>query len=105
MPAERMHLKIMVTDEAGDTFTGRVELSKVARGQRTTERIRKSERQRQKPHVSPKIDFSLPTRAFVKEYVRGMGGPQKFVLLIARMAGGKEGVGIELKGISKEWGE
>jgi len=49
------------------------------------------------------LPFSLNVRAFIKRYGSGRSGPQKFTLLLARLAGGKSGVDIPVKDIESEW--
>jgi len=55
------------------------------------------------PADRPAPDFSLPVRAFVKRHAKGIGGPQKFTMLLARLSGGKTGVAVNLKEIEKAW--
>lgn len=94
-----MKVRIVVTDGGGNTYEGEVALV-AAGGPRS--RRRTSDRQaRQSARTSP--DFSLPVRAFVKSHVKGLGGPQKFTVLLARLSGGKTGVAVGLKEIEKTW--
>lgn len=39
----------------------------------------------------------------MKRHATGLGGPQKFTMLLARLSGGKTGVAIGLKEIEKTW--
>ncbi len=49
------------------------------------------------------LNLSLPLRAFVKRHVKGLGGPQKFTALLARLADGKTGAAIARSEIDKNW--
>jgi hypothetical protein len=53
--------------------------------------------------VSTAPSFSLNIRAFMKRYASDKSGPQKFALLLARLANGKTGVDIPAKDIEAEW--
>jgi hypothetical protein len=55
------------------------------------------------PTRDPDLSFSLNPRAFIKRYGRGLKGPQKFVLLLARLAGGKISHGVALADMEKHW--
>jgi hypothetical protein len=48
-------------------------------------------------------DFVLPARAFVKKYGSGMRGPEKFTLLLAKFANGREGEPVQRAAIEKTW--
>jgi hypothetical protein len=49
------------------------------------------------------VDFSSNIRAFVKRYAGGMGGPQKFSLLLAYIAKGDSSKRISLEEIQRHW--
>jgi hypothetical protein len=49
------------------------------------------------------VDFSVPLRAFMKRHAKGLSGPQKFTLLLARLAAGEKSQSIELAAIASEW--
>ncbi len=49
------------------------------------------------------VDFSSNIRAFVKRYVGGMSGPQKFVLLLAYLAKGDSSKRLSLEEIQRHW--
>jgi len=95
-----MKLRVTVTDGDGRTYAGEATLGLVA-GPR-------------KPRPAPSLpkppapsraalDFSLPAPAFVKRHGKGLGGPQKFVVLLARLSGGKTGVAVSLRELEKAW--
>jgi hypothetical protein len=54
-----------------------------------------------RPFTTP--SFSLNVRAFMKRYANDKSGPQKFALLLARLADGKTGVDIPAKDIEAQW--
>ncbi len=94
-----MKVRIVVTDGAGNAFEGEATLVAVG-GARPPHRT-SDRRPRVPARASP--DLSLPVRAFVKRYAKGLGGPQKFTLLLAKLSGGKVGAAIGLKDIEKTW--
>lgn len=49
------------------------------------------------------VDFSMSLRAFANKHAKGLSGPQKFVLLLARLASGDKSQSIPLGTISAEW--
>ena len=94
-----MKVRIVVTDDGGNIYEGEVAL--VSAGGPPSRR-RTFDRLPNRPAgTSP--DFSLPVRAFVRRHAKGLGGPQKFTVLLARLSDGKAGVAIGLKEIEKTW--
>lgn len=49
------------------------------------------------------LDFDAHEKAFIKAHARQLGGPKKFVLLLAYMAKGQAGKEVQLKDIEKRW--
>ncbi len=49
------------------------------------------------------INFDMPLRPFVKKYGKGMSGPKKFTLLVARLAKGDLKKEIALFEVQKHW--
>ena len=96
-----MKVHVVVTDGEGNTFEGEASLV-AAPGTRPARRTAGAKPQK-KPSARPSLDFSLPLRAFVKRHAKGLGGPPKFTVLLARLSGGKTGVAITLKEIEKAW--
>lgn len=94
-----MKVRVVVTDGGGNTFEGEATLVAVggARKPRPAPRPKPPAPSRAAP------DFSLPVRAFVKRHAKGLGGPQKFAVLLARLSGGKAGGAIALSEIEKAW--
>src|SRR3989442_10041697 len=85
----KMKAYITVTDNDGQAFGGEVELAASVRSQvRKTHGHQTSRLADSMPGRLSAIDLSLPIRAFVKKHAAGMGGPQKFTLVLAHMAGG-----------------
>jgi hypothetical protein len=94
-----MKVRVTVTDGDGRTYEGEATLAPAgARRSRPAPRSPKPA-----PAGRPAPDFSLPVRAFVKRHAKGIGGPQKFTMLLARLSGGKTGVAVSLKEIEKAW--
>jgi hypothetical protein len=52
---------------------------------------------------APSIDFDIPIRPFIKKYAKGMSGPQRFALLLARLVNGDLKKEVQLKEIEKTW--
>src|SRR5213593_4512048 len=96
-----MKVHVVVIDGDGNTFEGEASLV-AAPGTRRARRTTRAKLQK-KPSARTSLDFSLPVRAFVKRHAKGLGGPQKFTVLLARLSGGKSGVAISLKEIEKAW--
>ncbi len=96
-----MKATIIVTDENGNSFEGRADLTAV--------RPPKGGRKKPKGTPSPKhtdaagVNFSSPIRAFVKKHARGMGGPQKFALLVAYLAKGDTHKQVPIADIERQW--
>ncbi len=97
-----MKAAVTITDDRGNVFQGQVELIQVA-PQKSARN--KADGSTSKFAPAPKVNFSSPIRAFVKNHARGMGGPQRFALLLARMTKGDEKMEIPLKMIEKQWGK
>jgi hypothetical protein len=94
-----MKVRVVVTDGGGNTFEGEATLVAVA-GARAA---RPTPRGQPQPSTRTKPDFSLPVRAFIKQHVKGLGGPQKFTALLAKLSGGKTGTAVERREIEKTW--
>src|ERR1700682_922099 len=101
MPDEVMNIEIVVTDSSGNRFVGTAQLTHA--GSRSTRRTASARPIRSASNPSKQIDFTLQPRAFIKRYVRGMSGAQKFVLLLAKMSEGSTTKPIDFKLISKQW--
>lgn len=97
-----MKVTITLTDDHGNIFQGQAELtpSSSRRSIRT-----KTTAVRAKTDPARAVNLSSPIRAFVKKHARGMGGPQKFTLLLARMAGGDTKKEVSFATIQKQWGK
>jgi hypothetical protein len=101
-----MHVKIVVTNDEGQTFEGEADLAPAG-----TRAGRRATRARPTPGPAPaapsptgdtKVDFTLPRRAFLKKHATG-GGPQKLAILLAHMTKGKTDVPIAREALKKEW--
>lgn len=95
-----MRISFILTDDSGKQFAGEALLTPVAVGKRP--RRRESGEKAQKPR-SVQLSFALNPRAFVKRYGRGLTGPQKFVLLLARLANGDASREVQSDAIEAQW--
>ena len=50
-----------------------------------------------------KLDFGLNERNFIRTYARGLSGPKKFTLLLARITKGKTGADTGLGIVRSKW--
>ena len=94
-----MKVQVVVTDDEGNVFKGDTVLVAVP-GSRTQ---RESGGKVQKPTRREALDFSLPVRAFVKRYAKGLRGPQKFTVLLARLTGGKADTALSGQDVARAW--
>jgi hypothetical protein len=97
-----MKVRVVVTDGGGgNTYEGEATLV-VTGGAR-----RPAKTAERKPPAAvaarTSLDFSLPVRAFMKRHAKGLGGAQKFTVLLARMSGGKTGASISRGELEKAW--
>ncbi len=95
-----MHVKIVVTNDHGQTFEGEADLALA--GKRLGRTIPARAPATPTPAAVAKLDFKLPLRAFLKMYATG-GGPRKFAVLLARLTDGKTGVEVTRETVEKEW--
>jgi hypothetical protein len=95
-----MRVKIVVTNDEGQTFEGEADLAPAGRrrGRPTPARATAMPA----AAIEAKVDLGLPLRAFLKKYATG-GGPRKFAMLLARLTGGKTGVEVTRETVEKEW--
>lgn len=96
-----MKVSIIVTNDDGNNFQGEAELTSTASAKPT--RTLSKRRPGVKSQASPSINLSSPIRAFIKRHSRGMGGPQKFTLLVAYMSKGATHMQVPLADIEKQW--
>ena len=91
-----MKISFELTDDNGHTYKGEANLQPVS----------KSKSSRKKPHAKAfdgGINFSTPIRAFVKKHSKGMGGPQRFALLVAYLSKGETQKPVPLNEVAKHW--
>jgi hypothetical protein len=50
-----------------------------------------------------RLDFNMPLRPFIKKYAKGMSGPKKFTLLLARLAQADLKTELSLGQIETDW--
>jgi len=53
--------------------------------------------------ITPNISFNLSLLAFMNKYSRGLSGPQKFTLLLARLAKGNTKTEIPFQELKRQW--
>jgi hypothetical protein len=93
-----MKISLVLTDEQGITYEGNATLLPVSTGG-----------QKRRPVKLPagksesSISFNHNPRAFMKKYGNGLGGTQKFTLLLARLTEGETNREITLGDIQKSW--
>ena len=96
-----MKAELLITDNLGQRYAGTCDLSPVLEARSGIHEIENP------PSLTAKnacpLDFALPARAFVKKYGAAMGGPKKFVLLLAKLVGGRIGEPVERAVIEKSW--
>jgi len=51
----------------------------------------------------PKLNFDLNERTFIRTHGKGLSGPKKFVLLLARASKGKIGTEVKLEVLRTQW--
>jgi len=96
-----LKVSIIVTDDDGNSFQGEAALASTA----STKLPRTNSKRTPgvKRQASSSVNLSSPIRAFVKRHARGMGGPQKFTLLVAYMSKGDPHKRLPLADIEKQW--
>jgi len=99
-----MRVSVIVTDDDGNTFEGKAELSATAAARPARKRA-KHDSGPKKANANPSASLSSPLRPFIKKHARGMGGSQKFTLLLAHMVKGDTRKEIALATIQKQWGK
>jgi hypothetical protein len=52
---------------------------------------------------TPELNFSLPTRAFMKRYAADLSGPKKLTLLVARLVEGQTNTLVARTEIEGQW--
>jgi DNA-binding NarL/FixJ family response regulator len=81
-----VRMSIIVTDDDGNTFEGEAELSASSASKSVL--AKKKSAPRKASNVAATVNLSSPIRQFVKKHAQGMGGAQKFTLLLAHIAKG-----------------
>src|SRR3989442_8249683 len=100
-----MHVKIVVTNDEGQTFEGETDFAPAGTrggGARRARPTPAPARAAPAAVADAKVDFKLPLRAFLKKHATG-GGPQKFAVLLAHMTGGKTGVEVTREALEAAW--
>jgi len=102
-----MRIHVVVTDNDGNRYEGEATLEAVAG---TLARPRKAARARPAAQPVPgpaalrsDLSFGLSVRAFAKKHTKGLSGPAKFTILLARLTSGEVGATKRLKEVEKAW--
>jgi hypothetical protein len=93
-----VQISIIVTDDDGNTFQGEAELTTAAK-----KPARKRPAMAEPVAANTAVSFTSPIRAFMKKHSRGMGGPQKFALLVAYLVKGDRHKQVPLAEVEKQW--
>jgi len=96
-----LRVSIIVTDDDGNTFQGDAEL--LAHRQSKSAPVKKKSASKKASNVPATVNLSSPIRPFVKKHARGMGGAQKFTLLLAHITKGDTKKEVTLATIQKQW--
>lgn len=96
-----MRIAFTITDDSGKTFQGQADLT-AAPPQRAG---RKKTAGAPRSAVAAPINLLSPIRPFMKRQAHGMGGPQKFTLLLAHMVKGNTKQELALATVQKQWGK
>jgi|SRR5882724_5045809 len=94
-----MRLQFTLVDDHGHTFSGHAVLIEDA-GHRASAL---SDVADQTTVDGVDTALNMPLRPFAKRFAPSRGGPQKFTLLLAHLAGGQVGQAISLKDVVKAW--
>jgi len=97
-----MRIHFVVTDDSGTVFEGDANLTTKS-GSHKSGHSRPPSKRNAKAPTNADLDFDLPPRAFVKRYARGLSGPKRLTLLVARLSEGKVGTSVLAKEIEKQW--
>jgi hypothetical protein len=106
-----MRATVIVTDDDGNSWEYEFHLSPRKEKTGTIAKSRGKEPVFAPPAMGSKgeasrpehLDITLPVRAFMKRYGRGIPGARKFVLLVARMANGNLEARVPRSDIEKQW--
>ena len=96
-----MRVYIIVNDDDGNTFEGEANLS--ARRQPKPAPMKKKSASGKTTNAPTSVNLSSPIRPFVKKHAGGMGGAQKFTLLLAHIAKGETNKEVSLAVVQKQW--
>ncbi len=97
-----MKAELLITDDSGRRYSGNCFLVPLVEDARADSEPANGPEPRPATEEKVKIPTS-PARAFVKKYGRGMRGPEKFTLLLARFARGREREPVQRAIIEKTW--
>lgn len=92
-----MKISITLTDDAGETFQGVVELLP------STPNSVAKRKTAPKAQTVTSVDLSLPIRAFIKQYARGLSGPERFTILVAYLSKGQLATEVSSSEIEEQW--
>lgn len=97
-----MKIQLSIAMDDGTSYEGTAILRPV--GASSARRVSStSSKQKEDPKITTRVDMTLPVRAFVKKHAKGMSGPQKFALLVARLTQGADRAAVDAKTIQRTW--
>ena len=97
-----MRVSIVVVTDHGETFHGEADLSM---GKQSKSAPRKAAKVEKATQVDTPINLASPVRPFVKKHSKGLGGAQKFTLVLAHIAKGDTKKEVGVAEIQKQWGK
>lgn len=92
-----MLAKLTVVLETGATYEGEVNLTARTQTKKPLKRSSSGEAR------TASLDFSMNERSFARRFASGLSGPEKFALLVAYLAKGKQENQVLLREVEKLW--
>lgn len=95
-----MKINFVLTDDSGKQYEGIAELTPVRTVRKTAARADEPKPRKTK---TVSLSYDLNLRAFMKRYGRGLKGPAKFTLLVARLARGEARNQVSFEQVKSNW--
>jgi hypothetical protein len=92
-----MKAHITITDGEGHLYEGSIELSLA------TPSAKQGKPRQQKGQESISLSYGMNLRAFMKKHAAKSSGPEKFAILLARLAEGRTGIAIKYEAVRTSW--
>ena len=97
-----MRIELTLTDDHGNAYRGRAELTLDAGAPNSEDNAAPISAQ-QPANFAAELDFEKPLRPFVKAYAKGLSGPQKFTPVLSWLSKGDPKKEINLSDIQAQW--